>query len=75
MRSIQKSFRLKAIYNQFLIEKSQEMQVSQADIVEVALDKLMKDSEQWEKDLALIAKDEGYKKEQRDLANEFYEDF
>lgn len=74
MKSVLKSFRIKDVYSDFLVEKSKEMRVSQAAVIEAALDKMMENSKQWEKDLIAMSHDEAYKKEQRDLANEFYED-
>lgn len=74
MKSVLKSFRLKDVYNNFLLEKAEEMGISQAAVIEKALDKLMINSKQWEEDLISISQDKTYKKEQRDLANEFYED-
>ena len=75
MKSVLKSFRLKQIYNDFLEDKSEEIGVTQVAILEAALEKFMASSNQWENDLTLISEDEVYKKEQRDLANEYYEDF
>ncbi len=70
-----KSFRLDRRLIPFLESFAKAKGVSEATIIEMALEKLMEDTEQWENDLALIAKDDAYRKEQVDLADEFYEDF
>jgi len=72
--TILKSFRIEEALIHFLEKSAKERGVSQATIIEDALTELMKEAEQWESDLVLIANDKKYQKEQVELAEEYYED-
>ena len=72
--TILKSFRIDEKLIRFLERQAKEMGVSQGKIIEQALEKLLQDSEQWEKDLALIANDKDYQKEQLEMAEELIEE-
>lgn len=69
-----KSFRLNTELIPLLEAMAKEMETSEAGVIEVALEKFFEENRQWEEDLATIAKDLDYQKQQIDLANEFYED-
>jgi hypothetical protein len=73
--TILKSFRIEEELIRFVERRAKELGVSQATVIEQALGELMEETEQWENDLRLMANDEEYRKEQVELANEFYEDF
>ena len=73
--TILKSFRIDEKLIRFLEQRAKELGVSQGTIIEQALEELMEETIQWENDLDLIANDEEYRKEQVELAEEFYEDF
>ena len=73
--TILKSFRIDEKLIRFLEQRAKELGVSQGTIIEQALGELMEETIQWENDLDLIANDEEYRKEQVELAEEFYEDF
>lgn len=75
MKTVLKSFRLKEDYERFLDQKSKDLGVSQAAIIELALEQMKQASLEWEEDLRQLAEDKAYKEEQKNLANEFYEDF
>lgn len=74
MSTALKSFRLPISFVNFLKKKSKELGVSQAKIVETSLEKMIKEDNQWQRDLAAIAMDKKYQKEQIALAEENYED-
>ena len=71
--TILKSFRIDEKLIQFLENRAKEVGVSQSSIVEHALAELMEENKQWEQDLATIASDSEYSKEQLSLAEENYE--
>ena len=74
MKSVLKSFRLSLSVDNFLLNKANELGVSQAKIIEGAIIKVMKADDQWKKDLTLMSNDLDYKNEQINLAEENYED-
>jgi len=72
--TILKSFRIEEELTRFLEKSAKEHGVSQATIIEDALTKLMKEDKQWENDLALMANDEVYQREQEEITEELFED-
>ncbi|MBN2306637.1 ribbon-helix-helix protein, CopG family [Candidatus Peregrinibacteria bacterium] len=72
--TILKSFRIEEELIRFLEKSAKERGVSQATIIEEALAGMMEETEQWERDLEIIASDEKYQKEQEEIAEEFIED-
>lgn len=72
--TILKSFRIEEKLIRFLEQRAKELGVSQGTIIEQALSELMEETEQWENDLALIANDKEYLKEQVEIAEELIED-
>lgn len=72
--TILKSFRIDEKLIRFLEQRAKELGVSQGTVVEQALSELMEEKEQWENDLALIAHDKDYQKEQVEIAEELIED-
>lgn len=71
--TILKSFRIEENLIRFLEQRAREMGVSQGAIIQKALSELMEETEQWENDLALIANDKEYQKEQEEMAEELFE--
>jgi len=72
--TILKSFRIDEKLIRFIEQQAKESGTSQSAIIEQALEKLMEETEQWENDLALIATDQAYLKEQAEIAEELIED-
>ena len=64
--TILKSFRIEEKLIRFLEQRAKDLGVSQGSIIEQALSELMEDTEQWESDLAVIANDKEYQKEQEE---------
>jgi len=75
MKTALKSFRINQQLIRFLEQQAKEMGLSQSKLIEQALTEMLEATEQWENDLALIASDKEYQKEQEELAEEYYEDF
>jgi len=72
--TILKSFRIEEELIRFLEKSAKERGVSQSSIIEEALIQLADSKTQWEKDLESIANDKQYRKEQEELAEEYYGD-
>jgi hypothetical protein len=73
MNTVLKTFRLPADTVQFLETKAKEKRISQTEVVLESLRNMMAFGRQWEEGLKAMAGDEGYKKEQIELAEELYE--
>lgn len=73
MQSILKTFRLPISYAQFLEESASEKNISQTEVILKSLSNLMKHKNRWQQDLSALTEDKEYRKEQIDLAEEYYE--
>lgn len=73
MKTVLKSFRLPLDCVEFIERKSKEENVPQAQIVTNALKKGMDFQSEWQAALEFLNKDEKYKNEQLEMAEENYE--